>query len=370
MASKKCVKSGGVCAEMKWGPTLQQLQGQFAQRAEAGSGRQIKLDAATETLRETCGFCDGAVGICARKRWVGGTLATVRLGGVPLVRQLADHLPVWHWYPLSAKFKSSWGVEAWRTMSPSPVLEADECVGTSASENTSSCCIAGASDRWATLLEKLNSVADSSSGAGQVFNVDKSGRKFSYVITAPQNSEDIELRAAREKGEHWNTFLHDLVSKHIWLNNFKDWALMAGELWVQPKIGVEDKENIPLSDVMLIIDSKSGTMMPTPDLASRLAIQRMLTTALGVGADQIQVCAGPLKPKVLPGFHPVMDWKEGETACPDLVHFYPKEVAKGYAGPEAAMVLATLKAQRWSDERGVVLPHSPDDPAEELDDTH
>ena len=120
------------------------------------------------------------------------------------------------------------------------------------------------------LISKLNLAKDCSFGRKQCFNLERSRQRFTFTITAHQNSEDLEFRCAQMESKFLNGIkgaeqIYDLKSKHAFLGQFKDWVLYAGEMWFQPKFDklsdeVKKGGDVRLDDVMVVIDNNSGTV--------------------------------------------------------------------------------------------------------------
>lgn len=315
-----CREGGGSCAETLWKPSLAELQAEVAHRHVLGAKAPNLEDHTDITSNTACVLesnCE--LVMCAGKRqgvfddW--GTQASLRLGLSSSIRASAASVTLTHWNPhkkisayLSTHLKA--GIS---TVSHPLKLSESSCY---ADQSSSTCCLGGV-DRWRTFLVKLNSVKSDH------FDMSKSRLKFTYVITAPKDSNDIELRLARMEGKWWRHVpllnkIQDVKSKHSYLGQFKDWFLYAGEMWLQPKPGMlAKKTGVDLNDVVLVMDGNSGTIAPSSDSTTRSQIKHIMMLALGVGGDQIQVCLSPFHMKT-----GMTGWVQEEEACPNQLELY------------------------------------------------
>jgi len=236
--------------------------------------------------------------MCAKKRGVvfdWGTAAIVHLGLSAEVRQLASSAQAWHWNPFytSSPYLSSTMLRMMPVVSENIAMEKAHCTPLLGEAPSSTCCIGDDTDRWTLFLDKLNTYKD-----GQ-YKTEKNYGRFTYVITAPQESENIEWRIAKmelnRKRNGTRSKMYDMKSKHAWLANRHDWVLYAGEMWIQAKPGTSASAVKDVNDLMLVLDTNSGTFSPGAELGTRRTIQKMIMSALRVGPGQVAVCPGPFQ---------------------------------------------------------------------------
>uniref|UniRef100_A0A7S1FCS9 Uncharacterized protein n=1 Tax=Noctiluca scintillans TaxID=2966 RepID=A0A7S1FCS9_NOCSC len=364
----QCLLDGGECAESLWYPTLASLQAEYRRRVNAlgNYGEEPGPDLETADMLSIGGACarpacltDTTYALCARNRGVvgqWGAILALSVGRREELRAIADKLRVWHWsshypaspYRSSVKRFSTYAISPQLKMSPNHCSQDGEAAG-------SGCCLWNSGKQWGMLISKLNLAKDCSFGRKQCFNLERSRQRFTFTITAPQNSEDLEFRCAQMESKFLNGIkgaeqIYDLKSKHAFLNQFKDWVLYAGEMWFQPKFDklsdeVKKGGDVRLDDVMVVIDNNSGTMAPGGDSKTRLGVQLLMSMALGVGLDQVQVCQCPFSMK-----KGMLTWKAAGDACPHNPVFY-----KGVPVPEGSEAqamktqwLETMMSPPWS----------------------
>lgn len=153
--------------------------------------------------------------------------------------------------------------------------------------------------------------------------------KFTWAISANVGGL-LEFRFAMMEAESGNKQmgeLMDLNAKHAFLVRTEDYAMYAGEAWVQftpealkdcgtkaGKKGVINclvgKMDDPEKNAMLVLDNDSGTFKASPAIDIRQKVQKLLLTAWGSHL-RINVCS-------LPGLMPdELDDKPG-APCSDI----------------------------------------------------
>lgn len=330
-ALKKCKKKGGKCAEALYKPDLKGIQALFESR-----GPKAKHQLDKKKQLRTNDKCESGCSMimCGKSRglfgeW--GTTASIRIGLNPSVVDLAKDARVYHWNPYypTSPFLDKKKKAGMYLFSNSLKQGKKDCWPV---EQAKSCCIPDPRNNpefglsfWRIFLNKLNTVDDDGN-----YLHEKDGRRFTYVISAPQNSVEIEWRLARMEGETLGTVggksIHDMKSKHAWLSGAQDWVIWAGELWVQAKPGKVASESTPLNDLMIVMDANSGTFSPGAEYAVRKRVQQMIMAALQIGSDQVAVCHGPFEFGLAKKANTVDELvTEGDDPCLNFKVLYPDE---------------------------------------------
>lgn len=364
-APSECKKDGGSCAEMMWKPSLSKLQDELERRQKSDKYKGDygpDLERSKDVSIKVCkGTCDKGhpIAMCSRMRgtfgqW--GVIAAVTLGGAEEMRELADSLRVWHWNPNYPKSPYTSGFKRASVSSISPTLKMSSYnCRLPNREAGSACCLGIGTDKWTLFLSRLKLIEKCRAPKGFCFQQEKSRRRFTFTITAPINSKDLEFRAAKMESKFLNGLpgldqLHDLKSKHAFLAQFKDWVIYAGEMWVQPRLDgklsdfAKTGQGITPEDAVLVIDNNSGTMAPGAEDDVRLGVQKLLMKALGVGEENIEVCQGPFSMK-----RGMATWKPSGDACPHnpVLYVDPLPEASMAAGVRADWLKAEI-APEWS----------------------
>lgn len=334
-----CKAGGGECAEFIWQPTLRQVQVEYQRRVKQhhqyGDDFGPQLEVASESsIGDSCpqDKCPQgkSLSLCARNRGVfgqWGAILSMSLGSSPKMRHDAENLRVFHWsphYPASP-YKSAFKRTSVYAISPELSMPHSSCKHSHIPEG--SCCLGGSPRIWPVLLEKLNLAENCPNSGERCFALSKSRIRFTFTITAPQNSENIEFRCAQMESKFLNGIrgveqVYDLKSKHAFLGQFKDWVIYAGEMWFQPRFGADSPDiqrgmGVKFEDVMVVIDNNSGTMAPGGETTTRLGVQELLAHLFAIGTEQIQVCQCPYSMK-----KGMLTWSAHGDACPDNPMLY------------------------------------------------
>lgn len=334
MLPGKCMSSGGNCVEATWKPTYKDLQDALATvTVNPQSSADLKTN--KECEERTDGDC-GMV-MCAKKRSAGawwGTLATIHLGLDADVRSFAAKAIAWHWYPNKL---SPYTNTAWQNFvsfaSSDLTMSENDCSLKANQASEPSCCIGEGTSRWEVFLSRLNTFRD---GA---YKFNKDGTLFTYIITAPRKSADIEWRIARSESR-FNTkvinVMYDVQSKHGYLADFRDYVLYAGEMWIQAKVGESPRADLAAENLMVVLNTDSGTFAPGADVEDRKVIQQMVMAGLRVDAGQVAVCPGRHPINAAMETHPGWDRRTAalslilseDDPCPEIMHLYAKYIAE------------------------------------------